>query len=253
MDTVTIERNSLSLREYKSNISTEHSSRIYWLGRYTERAFTTLKSLERLYDKVIDRDPEHYKKYLDCFGLSDTYGDYKSFFHSFIFDKSNSCSAAYSLGRAYDNGIVLREEISTDSLAYLQLAKDKLKSAENAPQGLVVAMMPLEDILYGFYGCFIDRVYNEEIRDIFLCAKSVERLELYIRLKYRSEKIRSEFERLCGFLERIPLHTPYRYDPEKLKVLIEIVSADGCCTGRENEALCILGKLFDKNGRKEMK
>lgn len=247
MDTVTIERKTLSSRERKSNISTEHSSRIYWLGRYTERAFTTLKSLERLYDKVIDRDSEHYKKYLDCFGLNDTYGDYKAFFRSFIFDKNNSCSAAYSLERAYDNGIVLREEISTDALAYLQLAKDKLESSENTPQGLVVALMPLEDILYGFYGCFIDHVYNEEIRDIFLCAKSVERVELYIRLKYRSEKIRSEFERLCSFLERIPMNTPYRYNTKQLTVMSEIIGSEKGCSGREYEAISILGKLFDKN------
>lgn len=247
MDTVKIEKNSFLSKKPESNISTEHSSRIYWLGRYTERAFTTLKSLERLYDKVIDRDPKHYRKYLDCFGLNDTYGDYSTFFRSFIFDKNNSCSAAYSLERAYDNGIVLREEISTDSFAYLQLAKDKLKSAENTLQGLVVAMMPLEDILYGFYGCFIDHVYNEEIRDIFLCAKSIERVELYIRLKYRSEKIRSEFFRLCSFLERIPLNTPYRYDQKKLAVLFEIIGSDNCCTGRENEAISVLGKIFDKN------
>lgn len=141
----------------------------------------------------------------------------------------------------------MREEISTDSLAYLQLAKDKLVSAENTPQGLVVAMMPLEDILYGFFGCFIDHVYSEEIRDIFLCARAVERVELYIRLKYRSNKIYSEFERLCGFLERIPLNTPYRYDPKQLADLSEIVRSENGCVGREFEAISILGKLFDKN------
>lgn len=244
MDTVTIERKTLSSRECKSNISTEQSSRIYWLGRYTERAFTMLKSLERLYDKVIDRDPEHYRKYLDCFGMNDIYGDYKAFFRSFIFDKNNSCSSAYSLERAYDNGIVLREEISTDSLAYLQLAKDKLKSAENTPQGLVVAMMPLEDILYGFYGCFIDHVYSEEIRNIFLCAKSVERVELYIRLKYRSEKVISEFERMCEFLKRIPENTPYRYNENILENLMEMVYSEKYI-GREFEAISLIGQLFD--------
>ena len=141
---------------------------------------------------------------------------------------------------------MLREEISTDSLAYLQLAKDKLKSAENTPQGLVVAMMPLEDILYGFYGCFIDHVYSEEIRDIFLCAKSVERVELYIRLKYRNEKIHSEFERLCNFFERIPMNTPYRYNPKQLTLLSEIICSENGCNGREYGAISTLGKLFDK-------
>ncbi len=246
MDNVVMEKNGFLLKESKSSISSEHSSRIYWLGRYTERAFTTLKSLERLYDKVIDRDSEHYRKYLDCFGLCDTYGDYKTFFRSFIFDKNNSCSLSYSLERAYDNGIVLREEISTDSLAYLQLAKDKLKSAENTPQGLVVAMMPLEDILYGFYGCFTDHVYNEEISNIFLCAKYVERLELYIRLKYCIEKIRGEFTRLCIFLERIPENTPYRYDAKQLDAVSEIIFSQNGCIGKENEAIFALGNLFGR-------
>lgn len=235
---------NVMIQKCTSSISTEQSSRIYWLGRYTERAFSTLKSLERLYDKVIDRDPEHYKKYLECFGLDDIYGDYKAFFHSFIFDKNNSCSAAYSLERAYDNGIVLREEISTEALAYLQLAKDKLKSAENTPQGLVVALMPLEDILYGFYGCFTDHVYNDEIRDIFLCAKSVERVELYIRLKYRTEKIISEFERMCEFLKRIPENTPYRYNETILENLKEIVYSESF-KYQEFSAISLISRLFN--------
>lgn len=235
---------NVMIQSCTSSISTEHSSRIYWLGRYTERAFTTLKSLERLYDKVIDRDPEHYKKYLDCFGLNDTYGDYKNFFRSFIFDKNNSCSVKYSLERAYDNGIVLREEISTDALAYLQLAKDKLKSAENVSQGLVVALMPLEDILYGFYGCFTDHVYSEEVRDIFLCARYVERVELYIRLKYHTEKIVSEFERMCEFLERIPENSPYRYNKNILENLKQIVYSESF-KGQEFSATSLISKLFD--------
>ncbi|MDE6789597.1 MAG: alpha-E domain-containing protein [Ruminococcus sp.] len=234
---------NVMIQKCTSSISTEQSSRIYWLGRYTERAFSTLKSLERLYDKVIDKDPEHYKKYLDCFGLDDIYGDYKAFFRSFIFDVNNSCSAAYSLERAYDNGIVLREEISTEALAYLQLAKDKLKSAENTPQGLVVALMPLEDILYGFYGCFTDHVYSEEIRDIFLCAKSVERVELYIRLKYRTEKIISEFERMCEFLKRIPENTPYRYNETILENLKEIVYSESF-QYQEFSAISLISRLF---------
>ncbi len=235
-----------------SNISFEHGDRLYWLGRYAERAFTTLKSLERLYDKVIDRDPMHYKKYLECYGLKDIYGDCKKFFHSFIFDKDNPSSAAYSLERAYDNGIVLREEISTEALAYLQLAMDKLAGAENAAQGLVVTLLPMQDILYSFWGCISDKVYNPEIGALIAIGKYVERLELYIRLKYRPNLIKAEFERLCGALNRIPKKTPYRYNTEQLSALVEIVGMDGNCAGRESEALAALGRLFE-NVRKEEK
>ena len=48
-------------------ISIEHSDRLYWLGRYTERFFITLRSLDRLYDKMID-DKYGYREYLSAAG-----------------------------------------------------------------------------------------------------------------------------------------------------------------------------------------
>ncbi|MCD7730318.1 MAG: alpha-E domain-containing protein [Oscillospiraceae bacterium] len=225
-------------------ISLEHGDRLYWLGRYAERVFTTLKSLERLYDKVIDRDPSHYIKYLECFGLTDIFGDCDSFMHDFIYDKNNSYSVAYSLERAYDNGIVLREEISTEALSFIQIAMDKLDSSHNSDKSLCVSMLPIEDTLFGFWGCIHDYVYDEEIKDIILCGKSVERLELYIRLKYRTELINLEFERLCDILRRIPKNTPYRYNTEQLSILVEIIGGVGC-KGKESEALSALARLFE--------
>ena len=38
-----------------TTISKEHSDRLYWLGRYTERAFTSLRTIQKLYDKMLDR------------------------------------------------------------------------------------------------------------------------------------------------------------------------------------------------------
>ena len=63
-------------------ISLEHSNRLYWLGRYTERFFTTLKALGDLYDKMLDTQ-HGYTDYLGCFGLADTYADNAAFFRAF--------------------------------------------------------------------------------------------------------------------------------------------------------------------------
>lgn len=108
-------------------ISVEHSDRLFWLGRYTERVFTTLKTLEKQYDSMIDTNPMKYTEFLNIFGLDDIYGNMQNFVASFLFDKNNSHSVAYSLEKAYDNGIVLRENISSKALSFLQLAKDTLK------------------------------------------------------------------------------------------------------------------------------
>ena len=57
-----------------STISKEHSDRLFWLGRYTERLFITLRSLDKLYDRMID-EKHGYKEFLGYFGLIDTYKD----------------------------------------------------------------------------------------------------------------------------------------------------------------------------------
>ena len=113
-----------------STISKEHSDRLFWLGRYAERFFITLRSLDKLYDKMID-DKQGYKEYLSYFGIADKYSDSKDFIHSFLYDESNPNSAAFCLERAYDNGIVLREEISTKTLSFLQMAKDTLTNSQS--------------------------------------------------------------------------------------------------------------------------
>ena len=145
-------------------ISLEHSDRLYWLGRYTERFFTTIKALGRQFDKMIGT-AHSYTDYLDCFGLPDTYMDNKDFIRSLLFDENNAHSAAYSLERAYDNGIVLREEISTDSLSFLQMAKDTLTKAGQS-DNVRLALPPLEDIIYSFWGSINEHIYDDEIRNI---------------------------------------------------------------------------------------
>ena len=112
-----------------STISKEHGDHLFWLGRYTEKFFITLRSLDKLYDKMID-EKHGYKEYLAYFGLDDKYSDSRDFIRSFLYDDSNPNSAAFCLERAYDNGIVLREEISTRTLSFLQMAKDTLISSQ---------------------------------------------------------------------------------------------------------------------------
>lgn len=205
-------------------ISLEHGDRLYWLGRYTERVFTTLKSLQALYDKMIDKK-HGYAEYLSYFGLSDIYAGNMEFIRSFLYDSSNSNSVAYSLERAYDNGIVLREEISTETLSFLQMSKDTLLKSEKSANTRL-SLLPLEDLLFGFWGCIADHVYDDEIKNIIYIGKSIERLDLYLRMKYPFAEVEKEFDRLCKNLSRVPKNTPYRYNTQYLCDLVEIISSE---------------------------
>ncbi|MCD7773659.1 MAG: alpha-E domain-containing protein [Ruminococcus sp.] len=225
-------------------ISLEHGDHLFWLGRYTERVHTTLRALEKLYDNMIDVNSEKYVEYLACFSLPNTYSNKEEFMTSFIYDPTNPNSVAYSLEKAYDNGIVLREEISTEALSFLQMAIDILEKSKKSKQGLLLALLPLEDILFGFWGCIADYIYDDEIKTIIYCGKSVERLDLYLRLRFPFEKIYMEFERLCKHLRGVPKNTPYRYNTKQLSTLVELMGMGDDYVSDVPQAVAALGALF---------
>ena len=224
-------------------ISLEHSDRLYWLGRYTERVFTTLKALQGLYDKMLDKK-RCYKDFLDYFGLDNVYESNREFIRSFLYDKNNPSSVAFSLERAYDNGIVLREEISTEALSFLQLSKDTLEKSENS-ENTRLSLLPLEDLLFGFWGCIGDYVYDDEIKNIIYCGKSIERVDLYLRMKYPFDEVEKEFRRLCKWLGDIPKNTPYRYNTKFLSELVEIIGAKEDYERNSQRAIISLEHLFE--------
>ena len=226
-------------------ISLEHSDRLYWLGRYTERFFITLRSLDKLYDKMIDNS-RGYTEYLGYFGLKDTYADSGEFFGSFLYDEYNPNSAAYSLEKAYDNGIVLREEISTSALSFLQMAKDTLTRSRNNPN-IRLSLLPLKDTMYSFWGSLNEHIYDDEIRNIIYIGKTLERLDLYIRMKYPYSTVNKEFIRLCKNLNRVPKGTPFRYNPVSLSGIVEILGTEDEYIRYPEIAIKNLEHLFDKS------
>lgn len=225
-------------------ISLEHGDRLFWLGRYTERSFTTLKAIQSHFDRALDGDPQLYRAYLTAFGLSDTYGDRDMFLTHFLFDKDNPNSVAFSLRCAYDNGIVLREDISTEALSYLQLAMDKLDHSQEVKKSLRVELLALQDILYGFRGCLEDHVYDLETKALIDCGQSIERLDLYFRLRYADDAVLPELKRLFERLRRIPKHTPYQYNTAQLSILVELMGEPNM-TSHAPAAIASLSRLFE--------
>ena len=226
-----------------TTISKEHSDRLYWLGRYTERAFTTLRTIQKLYDKMLDKS-RGYADYLKCFGLSDIYGNNEAFIRSFLYDGGNANSVAYSLERAYDNGVVLREEISTESLSFLQLAKDTLAKSESS-KNTRLSLLPLEDQLYAFWGCVNEHIYNDEIRNIIYIGKTIERLDLYIRVKRPYDAAKKEYVRLMKNLDRAPKGTPYRYNSANYSELVKIMGSEEEYARNSEKAIGCLERLFE--------
>ena len=202
-------------------ISVEQASRLYWLGRYTERVYTTIRMFFNSYDRMIDEEKESYIAFCNSVDIPDIYQSKEDFLRRYPFDETNPDSIISNLNRAYDNAIVLRENISTDALSYIQLAIYEMNKAAKSSAPLFELQRVLDDIL-AFWGSIDDRIDSEETRNIIKAGKRIERIDLYARLGTGKEEIRREVHRMIPRVIRSGL--PYQED--KLKKVSELAEQE---------------------------
>ena len=175
-----------------SILSRENSERLFWLGRYSERVYTGLRSLE----------------------LDLSAGDKAK---NLCFDEANPETISYSLARAYDNAIVLRDEIGTETFSYIQMAVYEMKNAKRSGTPLLPLQKVIDNIA-AFWGMADDIIEDEHARGIIKLGKRIERVDLYARMNAESENIRREIRRLTYRIAK----TGLRYDAERVKRLNEL-------------------------------
>ncbi len=192
-------------------------SRLFWLGRYYERVATTLDYLWNWYDKMIDGEPIDYAAFCSALEIQCAYKNAADFMHSYVFDGDNPESLCATADAMLGNGMVLRETIGSRTLAYLELAVNALESGRHS----TTPTLPLQrviDCILAFRGSYDDCIDDENVRNIIKCGASVERLSLYLRLRWRLEAIPFEISKLSKRMNRTTLTA----SPESLRLLLTV-------------------------------
>lgn len=220
-------------------ISLEKSNRLVWLGRYTERTFTICRTLSRYYDEMIDRDEFAYRSFLDCLGLPYIYGSRDAFIKTYIFDPGDPNSLVSQLTRALDNAVVMREELTSNTLCYIQMALDTLREGEK-DSAHMLTLQQVEDDLFAFWGSADDNVVSEECRTLMKCGKYVERLDLYVRLGYPFRDVEKELSKLLNRLSKVR----FAYDETAAKRIIGLTADEASYKANRQEILNLLCRVL---------
>ncbi len=193
----------MTLKQMSTAISAEQADRLYWLGRYVERVYSTLRIFNLSLDRMIDKDGDDYVEFCRRLAIpSDIYADAADFETRYLFDAANPDSIYSNLSRAYDNAIVLRNFITTETMAYIQLALDRLEHGSAADSAFLETQR-VADFLLAFWGSVDDQVADVERRDLLKVGKYSERLDLLIRLDYQEYAIDSLLVRLLSHTKRV--------------------------------------------------
>lgn len=190
---------------------------MFWLGRYSERVYTTSRLFSKRYDIMLEQDST-YGEFCSMLEIPNIYTSSEDFEYRYAFDQENPDSIFSNLMRAYDNAIVLREEIGSETLSYIQLAIYEMNKAavSRAP---MIEMQKVIDNILAFWGIADDSIDSEDSRNIIKIGKRVERIDLYGRLKLPQTEMKREVDRLTGRIDRCSL----RYRREVLLRLNELV------------------------------
>lgn len=185
--------------------SIENTDRLYWLGRYSERVYTTLKLFEHSYDTMVETGAGDYEGFCDSLEIPNIYGSSEDFLRTYPFSTEDPNSIMSNLYRAYDNAIELREEIGSETLCYIQLAVYAMKKAAitDAP---LLEFQKVRDNILAFWGIADDMIEDENTRNIIKVGKRVERIDLYGRLHVNKESMTREVNRLDGRIRRCEIH-----------------------------------------------
>ena len=135
-------------------ISVVKASNLLWLGRYSERVYTTLQVFGQYYDDMIDHNMTGYEEYCEKLSIPSIYTGVEDFFDRYLFDESDPNSIVSNLIRAVDNAIMLRNEISSTTLSYLELALNKLRRIRNSKTALF-EIQKVSDYMLAFWGCLV--------------------------------------------------------------------------------------------------
>ena len=185
-------------------ISLEKSNHLYWLGRYSERAFTTIKTFMDAYDRMLDADENAYQHVCAKLSIPDIYGSKEKFVINYLFDENDIHSVYSNLKCACDNAMVLRDMISSESLSYIQLALDIMVEAKNKDFCLL-DLQGVIDYLYAFWGSIDDYIESSKCRNILKFGRYVERVDLYVRLDYSQDAVSKAYDHMKYRLGRADL------------------------------------------------
>lgn len=199
---------------------------LFWLGRYTERVFITLNSFFKYADKIIESGDEFYGKYLADINVPNIYKNSADFFDRYVFDEDDPNSIYSNLNRALGNGIVLREEIKTPSLSYLQMAADKFRSCRGTGK-IRYDMLPVRDAIYAFWGSVDNNMTDFDALRIIHLGKSVERVDMSLRLSLPADETVTELGNLLKHVSRYVEHDGEMINIDAFNVLRAALESPG--------------------------
>ena len=184
-------------------ISAVKANSLFWLGRYEERVYITLHLLRKCHDKMIDGELEDYWPIWQKLDTTGAYQTIEEFTFGIMYDDTNPSTVMAAQTKAMDNAILLREDILSETLSYLEMSLALLKECRKKQEKNVICLQPVIDWSLAFWGSAQQRLQNHKALYIMSIGRNVENMDMLLRFDYPYERVALAYDSLKRYIRQI--------------------------------------------------
>ena len=191
-------------------ISVNTAQRLYWFGRYVQRAETLLRELVNSYDYVIDRDVDDGRKLYANLGVEIDYCNAHDFLKQGIYGNHGS-SIESIITWARENAIETRHLLDERGFATL----NKIFNHIIAGRDSAIRPAYLEEMIDDFaliLGIFSSELGRPKAYHFIRLGQQIERFDLILRLYDGIDLVNAELDVMNAIARRLNRH----YKPLKI-------------------------------------
>ena len=185
-------------------ISAVKANSLFCLGRYEERVYITLHLLRKCHDKMIDGELEDYWPIWQKLDTTGAYQTIEEFTFGIMYDDTNPSTVMAAQTKAMDNAILLREDILSETLSYLEMSLALLKECRKKQEKNVICLQPVIDWSLAFWGSAQQRLQNHKALYIMSIGRNVENMDMLLRFDYSYERVALAYDSLKRYCKQMP-------------------------------------------------
>lgn len=202
-------------------ISAVKANSLFWLGRYEERVYITLHLLRKCHDKMIDGELEDYWPIWQKLDTTGAYQTIEEFTFGIMYDDTNPSTVMAAQTKAMDNAILLREDILSETLSYLEMSLALLKECRKKQEKNVICLQPVIDWSLAFWGSAQQRLQNHKALYIMSIGRNVENMDMLLRFDYSYERVALAYNSLKRYCKQMPNIIDEDFEGELNSLFIE--------------------------------
>jgi uncharacterized alpha-E superfamily protein len=204
-------------------ISVNTAQRLYWFGRYVQRAETLLRELVKSYDYVIDRDVDDGRKLYAKLGVKLEYKNAIDFLKQGVYGEHGS-SIESIIKWARENAIETRHLLDERGFSTLNKIFNQIVAERNN----VVSPTTLEEMIDNFaliLGIFSSELGRPKAYHFIRLGQYVERFDLILRLYDGLDLVNAELDAMNVIARRLNRnYQPLKITSADISKTLELVN-----------------------------